>query len=757
MMERVSSFLSARSSRSNSGSNTLLHEKADSLILPMPTSYQNSKLKMRTLLGNSLYRRLALWAVALVTITTLFLLQSGVPSMDRGVSDVSHGTPQQGQPGNDQHHEMTEQEKEDQSRMPVWINYQHLNGYFNGLKSIVPARNHTPEWPNPNYKAPISSVAITQDEIPAPKVYRPQPDYESEEYLAQHHNVLDCFLDEQNTIPVPDLFAYDGIPQSQPDPAIGDYDLLGIRKDVCFDRFGRYGPYGLGYGREAGGTGEGLDTDMSSSSHVWAKSGKIDYSNMDWGDAQERCNARNAHRFVQDTDEEGNPIHEDDPKGLTKIERKAVLVRTYVGFRWTQHVILNFRAMISELNLKSGGEYTVHFLVHVKDLDAPIWADPRVVQDILDASVPAEFHSICTLWSEAQMRLYYPGTFSAPFENPSRQDIHGVYRSAHMPMQVFALQHPEYSHFWNWELDMRWSGSYYELFERTGEWAKQQSRNLLWERSAKYYIPALHGSYENFSRIVEEEVAASGRRPIMGPVLFAGRQGVFSEKTPTGRDVLPESCGKDKDPALCGVGEEADIITLNPLFDTEESGWVFSQDVTGYNTQLKIPPRRCAIVTASRLSRRLIMTMHEETWRHHHSMFSEMFPPTMALHHGLKGVYAPHPVFLDRGWEYEQIEAAFNGGRDGTSGGPGSPFDLKNEHNHKGTSWYYNSEFAGLLWRRWLGYGQMDGRGDNGGRAGQGTMRGGKAEESSDLSSGRLCLRSMLVHPIKFENPAEKA
>ncbi|KAK6839790.1 hypothetical protein PG987_005656 [Apiospora arundinis] len=128
----------------------------------------------------------------------------------------------------------------------------------------------------------------------------------------------------------------------------------------------------------------------------------------------------------------------------------------------------------------------------------------------------------------------------------------------------------------------------------------------------------------------------------------------------------------------------------------------------------------------------------------------------MAFHHGLKAVYAPHPVYVDRAWPAEEIEKHFNGGRDHTSGGHGSPFDLQNEHNHKGTSWYYNSEFAGLLWRRWLGYAQMDGRGKNGGRSGEGDLRGGREEESDPNNSGRLCLRSMLVHPIKWENPSER-
>jgi hypothetical protein len=231
----------------------------------------------------------------------------------------------------------------------------------------------------------------------------------------------------------------------------------------------------------------------------------------------------------------------------------------------------------------------------------------------------------------------------------------------------------------------------------------------------------------------------------------------FEGKVPLvqGEKFMPASCESESEISRCGVGEDADLITLNPLFDTDESGWVFAADVTGYETALPKPPRRCSIVTASRLSHRLLSIMHEETWRFHHSMFSEMFPPTMAFHHSLKAVYAPHPVFLDREWPQTEIEKAFNGGKDHSSSGHGSPFDINNEHNHKGTSWYYNSEFAGLLWRRWLGYAQKDGRGDGGGRAGEGVEHGGREEEENPTGSGRLCLRSMLVHPIKFENPVE--
>ncbi|KAI1845171.1 hypothetical protein JX266_008718 [Neoarthrinium moseri] len=778
IMEKVSNLILRKSDSFSS-----ILSKKEEAFLPMALK-PKPKFRLKALLSHCLYRRVVIWTLVAIVLLSVTLFNPRIAHSHRNVLDLvplgkgeipeskaakldsgaslrvqdsmrHEESPKESKDGEKQDEgdssDAKGSKKKPKKNGPHWLDYKHLDGYYNGLRSLVSFSEYKPEYPVPpeaaHATADVSSVHNTK--LPTPTPYSPQPDYDSSEYKAKYHKVNKCYLDPEDKVPVPDVWAYSGVPQGQAKPALGSYDLFGLREDVCFDRFGRYGPYGLGYSVQAGGTGEGTDTENEGSSVIWEKNGQIDWDGMDWADAQERCVKANEHRF--NTGNETRDAETAAQSQLMKIDRTAVVIRTYVGFKWTAHALLNFRAMISELNIRSGGEYDVHFLLHVRDPETPIWADPSTAQRVLDANVPKEFHGICTLWSEPQMKLYYPGSFGETFENPSNGDIHGVYRSAHMPLQHFANLHPEYAHFWNWEMDMRWVGSYYELFDRLGKWGAKQSRQGMWERASKYYIPELHGNWDNFTELVDHETRSAGRRPIMGPVIFAGKTNLQHGE----EGFMPASCATGLDPNMCGVGEDADLITLNPLFDTNESGWVFASDATGYDQRFQQPPRRCAIVTASRLSRRLLSVMHEETWRLHHSMFSEMFPPSMALHHGLKAVYAPHPVYLDRAWPVEAIEKNFNGGRDHTSGGHGSPFDLTNEHNHKGTSWYYNSEFAGLLWRRWLGYPQYDGRGDGGGRAGEGTLRGGRVEEADRDKSGRLCLRSMLVHPIKWENPAE--
>ncbi|CAK7224315.1 hypothetical protein SBRCBS47491_005507 [Sporothrix bragantina] len=804
--------------------------------LSSPLRSPTSSPRLRSIFSHCLYKRLFMWIGGL--LCALFLIL------------VAHNRAHHGL------HFHKEQPPPPENKGPspeaTWVNYTRLDSYYNGIRSIVPMNLYHAEFPTAAdtelgrlqefadatnttlVEAPVhfekraakdtASASSTvsspkqttpvKDSSPKPTIYNAHPDYNSTSYRSQFVPVKRCYLDDANKIPVPDLWAYPGVPQGQPEPLIGSHSLLGLRDDVCFDRFGRYGPYGLGYSKEEGGTGLALDTESEGAEQVWSTdstSGKIDYSNVDWASAQRRCYEANEERFVAAGSDGSRPTEysatgdllsmpnqalntasANSTSGLKKIERTAIVMRCYAGFKWSMHSILNMRALVSELALRSGGEYDVHILLHARDENIPIWADKETAQEFIANNIPREFRGLVTLWSEGQMRMLYPGMRGQPaFSNPANADIHGVYRSAHYPLQHFAQQHPEYAHYWNWEMDMRFLGSYYEFFNRLGIWADKQPRRRLWERSAKYYIPALHGSWENFTARVDAEAHEAGRPSVLGELYFTGRTQTRDEER--GVSPLPAGCegavlstynrtspadnttaalpgrhffadrnnNYTKIPESCGVGEAADLITLNPMFDAEDSGWMFSNDVTGYDLAFAIPPRRTAIITASRLSRRLLFAMHEETWRLHHGMFAEMFPPSVALHRGFKAVYAPHPVYADRRWPLAAAEKAFNAGPDHSSGAsPASPFHPSNEHYHRGITWYYNSNFAGRLWRRWLGYLQpIDDPAAPKPKPANGTdeslagLGGGAGDEV--LGSGRMCMRSVLVHPIKFESLAE--
>ncbi|CAK7201289.1 hypothetical protein SEUCBS139899_003992 [Sporothrix eucalyptigena] len=800
--------------------------------LSSPIRPPTASLRLRSIFGHCLYRRVFLWIGGVLCALLVILLAQ---SQSRYGLHLHKGQPSQG----------------DNAPSPeaIWVNYTRLDSYFNGLRSIVPIKQYHAEYPtaadielgrlqelaeatkstpvvapalvkkaekefadnaapaNPTVSSP-AQTAPSKASAPEPSIYVAHPDYNSTEYRSQFYPVQRCYLDTANQIPAPDLWAYPGVPQGQPEPLFGSHSLLGIREDVCFERFGRYGPYGLGYSKEEGGVGLGMDTENDGADQIWSPestSGRINYSNVDWAAAQRRCFEANEERFVPShsakystkdplsmPNHDSTAVEANNTSGLKKIERTAIVMRCYAGFKWSLHSILNMRALVSELSLRSGGEYDVYILLHARDENIPVWADEETAMNFIADNIPPEFRGLTTLWSEGQMRLLYPGMRGQPSaSNPSGGDIHGVHRSAHLPLQYFAQQHPEYAHYWNWEMDMRFLGSYYEFFNRLGIWADKQPRRRLWDRSAKYYIPALHGSWENFTARVDAEAHEAGRPSILGELHFAGRSQTRDEEH--GVSPLPAGCegavlstynrttpadnataalpGRhffaDRNnnytniPESCGVNEPADLITLNPMFDAEDSGWMFSDDVTGYDFAFALPPRRCAIITASRMSRRLLFAMHEETWRMNHNMFTEMFPPSVALHRGFKAVYAPHPVYADRQWPLVAAEKAFNPGPDHSSGAShDSPFLPRNEHYFRGLTWYYNSNFAGRLWRRWLGYLQpIDDPAAPKPKPVNGTdnallgLGGGPGDEM--LHTGRMCMRSVLVHPIKFESLAE--
>ncbi|KAF2209064.1 hypothetical protein CERZMDRAFT_100815 [Cercospora zeae-maydis SCOH1-5] len=583
-----------------------------------------------------------------------------------------------------------------------------------------------------------------------------------------------CYVDNTTQRTVPLLLGYEGVPRGFPDPIYGSYELLGLRSDVCFERYGRLGPYGYGYSKKFGGSGAGMEGEKEGSEQVWGDELEIDYRNVKWAEVQERCLQVNAHRYrappkpsresftqmsVGDAAKR-DPTQEQKTltvNGKQFENRTAVIIRTWWDYQYDDEDLFYLRALVNELAIQTGGEYTVHFLVHVKDDNAPIWSDEETYQRILRDSLPAEFHGMGTLWSERQMGLIYGGLHESFYRD---LPVHGAYRSTYMPVQYFAHMHPEYEFFWHWEMDVRYTGNFFHLFKQVSEWARKQPRKELWERNGRFYIPSEHGSWEDFRHMVRVQTehgtahgsGAYNKAPQDAakahPLDKAARQpepSVWGPLPPTGEGDetdRPELDPKppttyDADKYEWGVEEEADFITFNPLFDPHQTNWILAEDTTGYNTDQGQPPRRTAIITASRLSKRLLETMHRETAVKRHTMFSEMWPGSVALHHGYKAVYAPHPVYIDRAWPTSYLAAIFNNGRNGASGGARtSIFSDERQVNFLGTTWYYHAGHAPNLWKRWLGF-----KVDNDG-----------GEEWEKANEGRMCLPPMLLHPVKEVN-----
>jgi hypothetical protein len=268
-------------------------------------------------------------------------------------------------------------------------------------------------------------------------------------------------------------------------------------------------------------------------------------------------------------------------------------------------------------------------------------------------------------------------------------------------IQYFSQVHPEFDYFWQLELDSRYSGHYYEFLEKTSSWSRTQPRKYLWERNSRFYIPSFHGSYSNFTDYVSN---ATGHDGIWGPPITPGV---------TSLGPNPPFPDPQEDEYSWGVGEEADLITLLPIFDPSDSSWVMANILYGFPRNETQPddwhhiPRRASVNTMSRSSGRLLRIMHYLQARPPGLGFaSEMTATSFAFQHGLKAVYVPHPIFTEREYTGEWAQEVFNAGDPGDrpSGGKDGVFSLGEERYLEGMSYYWATSWPGRIWRLWQGW-----------------------------------------------------
>jgi hypothetical protein len=544
---------------------------------------------------------------------------------------------------------------------------------------------------------------------------------------------------------------YDALPNNMPDAFIGSSDAVGLHTGMCLDRIQRYAPYG------------GEEPEKFPPTY-------IDFEKARWATLQEQCVYLNEERFdkskrqaavktdiIDGSDpEESEKFNDDLRRGLPPVgsdgktyqPRTAILLRTWEGYEYADNDIMALRAMIMELSLQSGGEFQVFLMVNIKDRSEPIFSDPKAYKRMLRRVVPRELRDITILWSEEICEKLYPDVGDWQ-----------VYWQQWMPVQWFSRNNPQFDYVWNWEMDVRYIGNHYHFLSQIAAFAAQQPRKYLWERNARFYIPSFHGpnyaTYINETNTIISDSAAKGiLKPIWGPKPYAPSQIPLGPSPPH---------SEETDNFQWGVGEEADMMTLLPIWDPVNTKWTMTNKVWNFtpgirphfsdrdptddeftHPSLKRIPRRGYINTVVRLSRRLINAMHEETVAGR-SMQAEMWPSSVALHHGFKAVYVPQPVYSSHQWPARYADAVFNA--DG--GVPGrwsqeidSIYNQDREVNFRSWSWYYHAEFPKVLYRRWMGWKAEDTLGNVGGEEWE-------EQEDNESPGGRMCLPPMLLHPVK--------
>ncbi|OBT89587.1 hypothetical protein VE02_01735 [Pseudogymnoascus sp. 03VT05] len=614
-------------------------------------------------------------------------------------------------------------------------------------KSRVPGAIYTPTLKNLETNATImdqirypnalSPPAIKAPYSPVPaRSYSPQYEIQDKNQWAVSHpaKFTHCGSPWSNFGISDNIQTFAGNPKGFPSPAFGDRDALDWEKYTCFDRQGRFGRYGYIEGKG--------ESEIKPA---------INWETVNWGALQDHCLYKNVERFPMRRTEPGQNLkglgwmsamdrshmkrstqrRQDPAKGETPrpdpnrvppppvTNRTAVLIRARYDTIYRENDVLNIRALINELSFKTGGEYQVYLLVEIEDCDDATWTDKSLYDAAVAKSVPPEFSEMAHIYTERLLRSWYPAM-------PSKADVGGpvLEKMQWLPIQRFAHLNPSYAYFWNWDLNVRFTGHYYDLAKSLPRFAQRQPRKCMWERNERLATPSLDGPYETvFRDKVEKESDPEG---IIWDVPVVPE---FTQQGPR----RPAAEEAKNEHFMWGLGEKADLITLFPIFNPVGTTWSGRNDVWGYKHGKNLA-RRATAGTFGIASKKLLDLMQKESLEGRF-LNSEMAAPTVALLHGLKAVYAPQPIWFEHAWIGDGLRKYFNSGpRKEVGSSQKSLYGSgKRSMLWEGSTFDTNSKAAAKLWDKWMGVGV------------------GAAE--FEKKNGRMCLPPMLLFPVQDKSP----
>ena len=278
-------------------------------------------------------------------------------------------------------------------------------------------------------------------------------------------------------------------------------------------------------------------------------------------------------------------------------------------------------------------------------------------------------------------------------------------------LQLLSLARPDIDYFWHMDINTRYTGHHYEFLEAISSWAKDQSRNNAVGRAPFTFVSDVHNTWENFTKVVNR-------------LSYAKK----SQQKGTGRALGVEPVGPD--PPLFsdwkqkwGKGEEADLIGMGTIFEPAPAeSHVFVEHYPGKSSN--VPRRATSFPKITRTSKRLLRAMHHGQVTQGMHMPPTMFAASSALHHGLKTVAFPLPIFSDLDVSPADVERKLNAnmGED--------TFDLPHQMKKLWRSLTFGAPenpeealYADELYKKWLGYDEEQTEG--------------------------LCLPAMLLRPVK--------
>ncbi|EGP84722.1 uncharacterized protein MYCGRDRAFT_75467 [Zymoseptoria tritici IPO323] len=462
-----------------------------------------------------------------------------------------------------------------------------------------------------------------------------------------------------------------------PRPTIGSYEELGLEKSwMSFAQ--RYGPYGYG---------------EQETSYDFPR---VNWNKVDWGALQTECLQDNERMFGASNQSIGenrfrlrNETTAPILPPTSRTGRHAIVMRTWSTYVYKDEDYWNLRSIINEASLATGGKYSVILLVDVKCKGCEtIHSDPSKYQRVLEESVPKEFRNIAVLFHPKLQESWY--------------DKIGEYKpfwQIMQPLQLLAHFYNDFDHYWQFEMDTRFTGHVGDMLEAFDRFGAAQPYKQALERASFAYVPKIHGTYEKFTKAIDE--ASKGSSSVWGPVKV-------KDVTPIGPTPLMQD---PRNGSLeWRVGEEADLLVLGPITDVRTSHWPFGYWRTGDLKDYDNLPRYLTTPAQARASWELLEGIHRAQHDHGIAVASESTLPSFAVWLGLKIVSLPIPKFQFPERDILELSSVMNGEGygDGIARGIDLPFFVRP------LTWSWWSSLCDPVFERWMGLQPEHFKGDGG-------------------------------------------
>ena len=312
--------------------------------------------------------------------------------------------------------------------------------------------------------------------------------------------------------------------------------------------------------------------------------------------------------------------------------------------------------------------------------------------------------------------------------DPSTDSIRPIWQ-VFQPLQLFAQAYHQFDHYWNLELDVRFTSYTLPYLEAVSQFARNEPRKQAWERASFRYIPAVHGTYNDFISAVNNSVEGQGLwHPPQIPEI----------NNPVGpRPPVPEAINDD---FQWGIGEDADFIPMVPCSKvSSEPRWFGYSYIFGFKHGMDTPRFFCP-QAVGRASWTLLNAIHIAQVEKGVKIPSEATLPSFAYWHGLKISSPPQPWFINPPQTAPHMNEVLNGGLPrtewrGFANGTATWNDtVFGEFNDMHPSYRWGTLLPGEIMDTWLDQ-DIDAEGD--------------LPYLLVKSDGKTYAPSMVLHPVK--------